>query len=94
VPVVVSGSGGWQRELEGAVRGRPVPVIADAHGGPFVREILPFLDDGGTLVLWGDLAAQPWTLSTSELLMRELKVRAVSISRWATRPGDIRAADR
>ncbi|GEK01940.1 hypothetical protein TNCT1_42160 [Streptomyces sp. 1-11] len=34
VPVVVSGSGGWQRELEGAVGGTPVPVIADAHGGP------------------------------------------------------------
>ncbi|MGW4078053.1 alcohol dehydrogenase catalytic domain-containing protein [Streptomyces asiaticus] len=94
VPVVVSGSGGWQHELERAVRGRPVPVIADAHGGPFVREILPFLDDGGTLVVWGDLAAQPWTLSTLELLMRELKIRAVSITRWATRPGDIRAADR
>lgn len=26
--------------------------------------------------------------------MRELKVRAVSITRWVTRPGDIRAADR
>jgi NADPH:quinone reductase-like Zn-dependent oxidoreductase len=94
VAVVVTGNDGWQRKLEGLIGGRPVPVITDAHGGSFVQEILPFLADAGTLVVWGDLAARPWTLSTSELLMRELKVRAVSISRWATRSADIRAADR
>jgi NADPH:quinone reductase-like Zn-dependent oxidoreductase len=94
VPVVVTGNHGWQRELEGEIDGRPVPVITDAHGGPFVQEILPFLADAGTLVVWGDLAAQPWTLSTSQLLMRELRVRAVSISRWTTRPDEVRAADR
>ncbi|MEU4932956.1 zinc-binding dehydrogenase [Streptomyces yokosukanensis] len=94
VAVVVTGDDGWQRELTRLIDGRPVPVITDAHGGPFVQEILPFLADAGTLVVWGDLAGQPWTLTTSDLLMRELKVRAVSISRWTTRPSDIRAVDR
>ncbi|GAA0932652.1 alcohol dehydrogenase catalytic domain-containing protein [Pseudonocardia zijingensis] len=94
VPVVVSGRDGWQRELERAVHGRAVPVVADAHGGPFVRELLPFLDDGGTVVVWGDLAAQPWTLSTGDLLMRGLMVRAVTILRWPTRPAEVRTADR
>jgi NADPH:quinone reductase-like Zn-dependent oxidoreductase len=94
VAVVVTGNDGWQQELRGLIGGRPVPVITDAHGGPFVQEILAFLADAGTLVVWGDLAARPWTLTTSELLMRELKIRAVSISRWMTRPTDVRAADR
>jgi NADPH:quinone reductase-like Zn-dependent oxidoreductase len=94
VPLVVTGTDGWQHELRGLVGRRPVPVIADAHGGRFVQEILPFLADAGTLVVWGDLAAQPWTLSTSDLLMRELRIRAVSISRWMTRPADVRGADR
>jgi NADPH:quinone reductase-like Zn-dependent oxidoreductase len=71
-----------------------VPVVAEAHGGEFVREILTFLADGGTLVVWGDLSAQPWTVQTSDLLMRELNIRTVSISRWATRDHRIRAADR
>ncbi|WP_163567030.1 MDR/zinc-dependent alcohol dehydrogenase-like family protein [Fodinicola feengrottensis] len=44
--------------------------------------------------MWGDLAARPWTLSTSDLLPRELRVRAVSISRWMTRPADVREDDR
>ncbi|MER8072141.1 zinc-binding dehydrogenase [Streptomyces sp. NPDC094034] len=94
VPVVVTQDERWQRNLARLIDGRPVPVITDAHGGPFVKEILPFLADAGTLVVWGDLAAQPWTLTTSDLLMRELNVRAVSISRWTHRPDDIRAADR
>ncbi|MGW7758973.1 zinc-binding dehydrogenase [Streptomyces violaceusniger] len=93
-PVVVTQDGRWQRELARLIDGRPVPVISDAHGGPFVQEILPFLADAGTLVVWGDLAAQPWTLATMDLLMRELKVRAVSISRWMSRPDSVRAADR
>jgi NADPH:quinone reductase-like Zn-dependent oxidoreductase len=94
VPVVVTGNDGWQGELRRLVGEVPLPVITDAHGGGFIREILPFLADAGTLVVWGDLAAQPWTLSTSDLLMRELRVRAVSISRWMTRPADVRDADR
>ncbi|WP_344577897.1 zinc-binding dehydrogenase [Streptomyces lunalinharesii] len=94
VPVVVTQDDGWQTELACLIGGRAVPVITDAHGGPFVQEILPFLSDAGTLVVWGDLAAEPWTLSTLDLLMRELNVRAVSISRWMHRPKAIRAADR
>ncbi|HEV3355880.1 MAG TPA: zinc-binding dehydrogenase [Pseudonocardiaceae bacterium] len=94
VPVVVTGNDGWQDELRDLVDERPLPVITDAHGGGFVHEILPFLADAGTLVVWGDLTARPWTLSTSDLLMRELGVRAVSISRWMNRPAGIRAADR
>src|SRR5882757_9561023 len=94
VPVVVTGNDGWQGELRELIGERPAPVITDAHGGDFVREILPFLADAGTLVVWGDLAARPWMLSTSDLLMRELSVRAVSISRWMTRAADVRAADR
>jgi NADPH:quinone reductase-like Zn-dependent oxidoreductase len=94
VPVVVTGNDGWQGELRDLIGERPVPVITDAHGGGFVQEILPFLADAGTLVVWGDLAGQRWTLSTSDLLMRELRVRAVSISRWMTRPAEVRDADR
>ncbi|MGW2689985.1 zinc-binding dehydrogenase [Streptomyces sp. NPDC001414] len=93
VPVVVTATAGWQEELRAKVHGRLTPVIADAHGGAFVEEMLPFLADAGTVVVWGDLAAQPWTLSTSELLDRELRIRAVSISRWMTRPADVRAGD-
>ena len=94
VPVVATEREDWQQILRELTGGRGVPVITDAHGGGFVREMLPFLSDGGTLVAWGDLEARPWTLSTGDLLMRELRVRAVSISRWMTRPDEIRAADR
>lgn len=94
VPVVTSGNDGWQSELRAALDGRPVPVVTDAHGGPFVQQLLPFLTEAGTVVVWGDLAREPWTLSTMELLGRELRIHGVSIGRWMTRPEDIQAADR
>ncbi|MGP3534094.1 alcohol dehydrogenase catalytic domain-containing protein [Microbacterium sp. RD1] len=92
VAVVITERDSWRADLRDAVGGR-VPAITDAHGGTFVQEILPFLRDAGTLVVWGDLAAQPWTLTTSDLLVRELQIRAVSISRWTTRPEAVRIAD-
>jgi NADPH:quinone reductase-like Zn-dependent oxidoreductase len=94
VAVVVTEHDGWQSRLREFAGDRGVPAIADAHGGDFVHEILPFLADAGTLVVWGDLAARPWTLSTSDLLMRELRVQAVSISRWMARPDDVKIAGR
>lgn len=94
VPVVVTAHDGWRDRLRGLVGPHGVPAITDAYGGGFVREVLPFLSDAGTLVVWGDLAARPWTLSTGDLLMRELRVHAVSISRWMTRAAQARAADR
>lgn len=93
-PVVVTGHDGWQGRLRELTGPRGVPAIADAHGGEFVREMLAFLSDSGTLVVWGDLSAHQWTLSTLDLLMRELRVQAVSISRWMTRSDDVRAEDR
>jgi NADPH:quinone reductase-like Zn-dependent oxidoreductase len=94
VPVVATARDGWRHRLRELAGARGVPAIADAHGGDFVHEILPFLADAGTLVVWGDLSARPWTLTTSELLMRELRVQAVSISRWMMRSHEIRAEDR
>lgn len=93
VPVAITEHDDWREGLRAAVGGRRIPAITDAHGGPFVPDILPFLGDAGTLVVWGDLAARQWNLSTSDLLMRELRIRAVSISRWMTRPEEIRSAD-
>jgi len=93
VPLVVTGLDGWQTKLRTLVGARGVPAITDAHGGSHVRDLLQFLADAGTLIVWGDLATRQWTLSTSDLLMRELGVRAVSISRWMTRPDEVRAAD-
>lgn len=81
VPVVVTGHDGWRRRLGDLTAGRRVPAVADAHGGEFVREILPYLADAGTLIVWGDLEARTWSLTSLDLLMRELNIRAVSISR-------------
>ncbi|WP_331760194.1 hypothetical protein OG285_36645 (plasmid) [Streptomyces sp. NBC_01471] len=53
MPVVVTGHEGWQDSLRELTRGRGVPAITDAHGGEFVSEILPFLADADTLVVWG-----------------------------------------
>jgi NADPH:quinone reductase-like Zn-dependent oxidoreductase len=93
VAVVVTENAGWREELREKVAPHSLPVITDAHGGSFVEEMLPLLADAGTMVVWGDLAAEAWTLSTSELLDRELRVRAVSISRWMTRDAAIRRSD-
>ncbi|MGW2689994.1 zinc-binding dehydrogenase [Streptomyces sp. NPDC001414] len=93
VPVVVTDHTAWRDELRTLVGEKSLPVVTDAHGGSFVEDMLPFLADAGTVVVWGDLAASPWTLSTSELLDRELGVRAVSILRWMTRPDEVRELD-
>jgi NADPH:quinone reductase-like Zn-dependent oxidoreductase len=93
VPVVVTADDEWREAVRRQVGSDGVPAIADAHGGSFVAEILPFLAPGGTLVVWGDLQARAWTITTGDLLMNEYQVQAVSISRWlATSPED-RAAD-
>lgn len=83
----------WRSKLRSVIAGRPVPAIVDAHGGPFVRQVLPFLSPGGTLVVFGDLEQTSTGLETFELLVNEYRLRGVSIARWLTRPDAVRAGD-
>ncbi len=90
---ITTSDAAWQEALRSAIAGRPVPVIVDAHGGPFTRAVLPFLSDAGTLLVYGDLSRTATGMETFDVLVREYRIRGVSISRWGTRPDDVRQAD-
>jgi NADPH:quinone reductase-like Zn-dependent oxidoreductase len=94
LPVVTTFDDGWRDALRSAIAGRPVPVIVDAHGGPFARELMrEFLSPEGTLLIYGDLTGGSTGVETFDFLIQEHGIRGVSIGRWLTRPAEVREGD-
>ena len=94
LPVVTTSDDGWRGTLSSAITGRPVPVIIDAHGGPFARELMrEFLSPEGTLLVYGDLTGGSTGVETFDFLIQEHGIRGVSIGRWLTRTAEVREGD-
>jgi NADPH:quinone reductase-like Zn-dependent oxidoreductase len=84
VPVVTTSHPDWPDRLREAAAGRPLPVALDPVGGAGASDLLSMLSPGGTLIIYGQLAAEPMTVPASTLLHTGQGIRGMTINRWFT----------
>lgn len=82
----------WQDRLHDSLGGA-ASVVLDPVGGKLAAELLGTLEDGGSMVSYGELSGPTTSLNTSSVVGRELRIRGVSIGRWSRLSLDQRAAD-
>ncbi|MDQ1040110.1 NADPH:quinone reductase-like Zn-dependent oxidoreductase [Streptomyces sp. V3I8] len=83
----------WRTQVRDATGGRGARVVLDAVGGSLAGELIELLDDGGTLITYGQLGSGDLPLESHTLTLRSLTVRGVSIGRWMTRTPEERSED-
>ncbi|MET9564130.1 alcohol dehydrogenase catalytic domain-containing protein [Streptomyces tauricus] len=93
LPTISTADADWRAQVRDATGGRRAQVVLDAVGGSLTGELAGLLDDGGTLITYGQLGSGSTPLESVALIPRGLTVRGVSIGRWMTRTPDERAED-
>ncbi|MGW7603619.1 zinc-binding dehydrogenase, partial [Streptomyces antimycoticus] len=88
-----TGDADWRAQVRDATGGRGAQVVLDAVGGSLTGELAGLLDDGGTLITYGQLGSGSTPLESLALTPRALTVRGVSICQWMTRTPEERAED-
>ena len=83
VPVITTSDAGWVGKAQAVLRVR-AGVILDPVGGTLAAQLLDLLEDGGTLITYGALSGEGMPLGPGTLMGRELRVRGVTIGRWAS----------
>jgi NADPH:quinone reductase-like Zn-dependent oxidoreductase len=84
----------WAAGLGEALGGRRPAVAADAHGGRDAMTLFRMLAERGSLIHYGDLSGQPYSLTASDLLGTNPAIRGLSVLRWMTdETAEQRAAD-
>ncbi|MGW0792343.1 zinc-binding dehydrogenase [Streptomyces sp. NPDC002911] len=93
LPTISTADADWHAQVRNATGGRGAQVVLDAVGGSLTGELVGLLDDGGTLITYGQLGSGSTPLESLALTPRALTVRGVSIGRWMTRTPEERAED-
>ncbi|MDT5349509.1 MAG: hypothetical protein QOH91_2796, partial [Mycobacterium sp.] len=83
VPVVVTEDPDWVAAVRDLIGGRNGGAALDPIGGAVSADLLSLLSAGGTLVVYGRMAAEPIPLHATALLDRGLTLRGATIGRWA-----------
>lgn len=73
------------RTLLDATHGEPIAAVLDAVGGAQVREVLPALRQGGTIVSYGMLQDAPAPIRNADLIYRNLAWIGFGIDHWLAR---------
>jgi NADPH:quinone reductase-like Zn-dependent oxidoreductase len=84
VPVVPTSDPGWQQDVRAIAGERPVTAAIDAVAGELAGDLLDLLAPGGTLLIYGALAAEPMCIHASSLFPKGPQIQAVTIIRWLT----------
>lgn len=92
LPTIATSEPDWQVRLHDSLGGA-ASVVLDPVGGVLATELLGTLEDGGSMVSYGELSGPTTTLSTSSVVGRELRIRGVSIGHWSRLSLDQRSAD-
>ncbi|MFJ4830642.1 zinc-binding dehydrogenase [Streptomyces sp. NPDC088747] len=93
LPTISTADADWRTQVRDATGGRGAQVVLDAVGGSLTGELAGLLDDGGTLITYGQLGSGSTPLESLALTPRALTVRGVSIGQWMTRTPEERAED-
>ncbi|CAN5598112.1 zinc-binding dehydrogenase [soil metagenome] len=92
LPTIATSDPDWQVRLRDALGGA-ASVVLDPVGGTLATALLGTLEDGGSMISYGQLSGPTTTLRTSSVVGRELRIRGVSISQWSRLSFDQRSAD-
>lgn len=93
LPTVSTADADWRAQVRDATGGRGARVVLDAVGGSLTGELAGLLDDGGTLITYGQLGSGSTPLESLALTPRALTVRGVSVGQWTARTPEERAED-
>ncbi|NUS69733.1 MAG: zinc-binding dehydrogenase, partial [Ensifer adhaerens] len=93
LPVVSTDKPGWQDKVISAADGHPIRVVLDPVGGETASAAVGLLSQGGSLVSYGDLSAQPISVPALYFSTRDIRISGVTVGRWAGLPAVIRRAD-
>jgi NADPH:quinone reductase-like Zn-dependent oxidoreductase len=93
IPALSTDDADWRAQVRDATGGRGARVVLDAVGGSLTGELAGLLDDGGTLITYGQLGDGSTPLESLALTPRALTVRGVSIEQWMARTPEERAED-
>jgi NADPH:quinone reductase-like Zn-dependent oxidoreductase len=93
MPVVSTERPDWVRRACTLMQGRPVEVALDPVGGAIASAMVAMLADGGSLVSYGDLSGEPLVLPALAFSTRGIRIKGVSVGRWAALPDNVRECD-
>ncbi|WP_405953494.1 zinc-binding dehydrogenase [Streptomyces phaeochromogenes] len=93
LPTISTADADWRTQVRDATGGQGARVVLDAVGGSLTGELAGLLDDGGTLITYGQLGSGSTPLESLALTPRALTVRGVSIGQWMSRTPEQRAED-
>tara|TARA_B100000809_G_scaffold201639_1_gene202283 strand:+ start:915 stop:1901 length:987 start_codon:yes stop_codon:yes gene_type:complete len=73
--VVIVHEGDLREQVRAQTGGAPLSIGLNATGGIILKDMVKCLADAGTLVTYGAMARQPFTLSNAHLIFRDIRVR-------------------
>jgi NADPH:quinone reductase-like Zn-dependent oxidoreductase len=80
--VVDTSQPGWLDAARTATGGSPVRLGLNALGGKEGADLAKLLAEGATLVTYGAMSREPFTVSNAALIFRDLHVRGFWVTRW------------
>ena len=83
--VVVVDGPRMRDEIRAATGGAPIRLGLNATCGPILKNMVPCLADGATLVTYGAMSREPFVLSNAHLIFRDIAVRGFWITGWYRR---------
>jgi NADPH:quinone reductase-like Zn-dependent oxidoreductase len=83
--VIDTSAAGWLEQARTALGEAPLKLAFNAVGGRAGADLAKLLAEGGTLVTYGGMAKEPFTLSTGALIFRDLQAHGFWITRWLRR---------
>jgi NADPH:quinone reductase-like Zn-dependent oxidoreductase len=72
---VSTASEGWQQKVHAITAGAPISAAVDSVGGRASGELLALLGEGGTLVSFGAMSAEPMQISPGDLIFKQATVK-------------------
>ncbi|MCC7518779.1 MAG: 2-enoyl thioester reductase domain-containing protein [Verrucomicrobiae bacterium] len=79
---VLAEGAAFARRAKEIAGGRPIRLALNAVGGESAIHLSRALSDGGTLVTYGGMSRQPFTVGAGPMIFKDLRYRGFWVSRW------------
>ena len=80
--VVDTSNPAWLEQARAHLGASPVKLALNAIGGRAGADLAKLLAEGGTLVTYGAMSREPFSLSNAQLIFRDIQARGFWITRW------------
>jgi NADPH:quinone reductase-like Zn-dependent oxidoreductase len=93
LPTIATCDDDWPEQVRHQAGDQGVRVVLDCVGGAMTQDLAELLDDGGTLISYGQLGSGTTPLERLPLVRRALTVQGVTVLHWLSRTPKERAQD-